>query len=397
MNQLTTPTDQFSFLKGGLAQQLLEAIRAEETGYWKCQFESEALTTEQGGEDRHWQIGIVNGRIIYSGGQIWSVESLIELLDRYVPHTRNALVKPRFDLLKAKVSESVMTPAQLLAEAIQVRIIDAPQLLKALRTKVLNDLDIYLLTETGSATFSPTPDLATQLPFVGFELVTLLAEAERRQSIWKDLEPQVPSMDFVPMLDRDRMKAKVPPGQIERIEGLVAAGGTLNSIAASMAKDSLEIAEMFAKLVRVGVVKFPLAPVERLPITIMAIDDSPVMLSQFENLVSGMGYNVVACQDAAKAIETIFKVKPAMIFIDLNMPEISGFELIKQIRQQPQSAQIPLVILTGEQKVSNRWRAQWSGCEFLVKPLSTDAIDEFQLQHAALLTKQLKLSAAVTN
>lgn len=397
MNQLTIPTDEFSFMVGGLSQQLLEAIRVGETGYWQCQFVSKAASAEHRQENVNWQIGIVNGRIVYSGGQIWSIESLIELLDRYVPYTRNALVKPRFDLLKAKVQASVMTPTQLLTEAIEIRIIDEAQLLKALRTKVLNDLDIYLSTGTGSATFIPTPEFATQLPFVGFELATLIAESERRQSIWTDLKPQIPSMDLIPILDREVMTAKVPPGQKERIEGLIAAGGSLNSIAAEMAKDPLEIAEMFAKLVRVGVVKFPDAPVERLPITIMAIDDSPVMLTQFERLVSGMGYNLVACQDAGMAIKTILKVKPAMIFIDLNMPEISGFELIKQIRQQPQSAQIPLVILTGEQKVSNRWRAQWSGCEFLVKPLSTGAIGEFQVQLEALIAKLIKVSAAVTN
>ncbi len=392
MNQVTNPTDQFFFPVGGLSQQLLEAIRVGETGYWQCEIVSEALP-----EKVDWQIGIVNGRIVYSGGQIWSIESLIELLDRYIPHTRNALVKPRFDLLKVKVRGSVMTPAQFLAQAIEVRIVDESQLLKALRTKVLNDLDIYLSTVSGSATFILTPELATWLPFVGFELAPLLTEALRRQSIWTTLTPQIPSMDLVPILDRDVMKAKVPLGQAERIESLMTTGGSLKEIAAGMAKDTLEIAEMFAKLVRVGVVKFPDVPVERLPVTIMAIDDSPVMLAQFERLVTGLGYNVVACQDAAMAIETILKVKPAMIFIDLNMPEVSGFELIKQIRQQPQSAQIPLVILTGEQKVSNRWRAQWSGCEFLVKPLSTGAIGEFQVQLEALLTKQLKISAAVTN
>lgn len=398
MNQLTTSAEeQFSFLTGELSLQLLKAVRAGETGYWKCEFERGATSVEQGEGTVNWHIGVVNGRIVYSGEQTWSVESLIELLDRYTIHTRNALFKPRFDLLKAKARQSAVTPAQLLTEAIQLRIVDEPQLLKALQTRILTDLDLYLLTENGTATFIRVPNLATQLPFAGFELAALLAQAERRQTIWRELEPQIPSMELVPILDRAMMEAKIPPGQKERIEGLVAAGDSLHSIAAGMARDPLEIAEMFAKLVRVGVVKFPVAPVEQVPVTIMAIDDSPVMLTQFESLVSAMGYQVVGCQDAARAIETILKVKPALIFIDLNMPEISGFELIKKIRQQPESAQIPLVILTGEQKVSNRWRAQWTGCEFLVKPLSAAAIGEFRVQLEVLVTRLLKISAAVTN
>jgi CheY-like chemotaxis protein len=81
------------------------------------------------------------------------------------------------------------------------------------------------------------------------------------------------------------------------------------------------------------------------------------------------------------------QVKPASIFIDINMPGISGFDLVKQIRQQPEIATIPLVILTGEQKLSNKWRAQWSGCDFLNKPLSAADVGEFQAQLQELLQR----------
>ena len=127
----------------------------------------------------------------------------------------------------------------------------------------------------------------------------------------------------------------------------------------------------------------------------MAIDDSPLMLTQFDRLVSAMGYSVVVCQEAEKAIETMLRVKPAAVFIDLNMPGISGFKLIEKIRKQPQLSNIPIAILTGEQKVANRWRAQWSGCEFLTKPLTTGAAHDFQVQLEELLPKLLKTSTAL--
>jgi CheY-like chemotaxis protein len=71
------------------------------------------------------------------------------------------------------------------------------------------------------------------------------------------------------------------------------------------------------------------------------------------------------------------------------MPEISGFELVKQIRQHPDLREIPLAILTGEQKLSNKWRAQWSGCEFLNKPLTPAAISDFQIQLEELIPRLL--------
>lgn len=121
----------------------------------------------------------------------------------------------------------------------------------------------------------------------------------------------------------------------------------------------------------------------------MVIDDSQLMLKQFQHLVKALGYGVVACQAAEAAIPMIERVKPSTIFIDINMPKFSGFELVKQIRQQPKIADIPLVILTGEQKMSNKWQAKWSGCEFITKPLSLSTMAEFQQQLEKLLQRLL--------
>ena len=388
MDRLIATEARFSFTARELSQQLLGHMQTSEAGYWEYHFDRLADREQP----LHWHIGIANGQILYSGNQSWSVQSLIEVMARYVFQTRHALVKPRFDLLQRKAEEEIVTPSQFLAETIQARIADETQVRKALRTKILSDLDFYLLMGSGEAKFTADPDLVTQLPLAGFNCIDLLDESRSRQLAWEKLKPLIPSMSSVPSIDRAMMaKAKIPAGQQDRIEILVKSGKSLTGIADDMAKDPLEIADMFAKLVRVGIVKFlapiqpiipePAAETKRLT-TIMAIDDSPVMLTQFHKLVSALGYGVAVCQHAEQAIEMAITAQPAVIFIDLNMPGISGFELIKKIRQQPQLAKIPLAILTGEQGISNRWRAQWSGCEFICKPLTTAAAIDFQRQLA---------------
>ena len=67
---------------------------------------------------------------------------------------------------------------------------------------------------------------------------------------------------------------------------------------------------------------------------------------------------------------------------------------MKQIRQQPELRAIPLTILTGEQKLSNKWRAQWSGCEFLTKPLTAAGIGDFQVQLEELIPRLLNPASA---
>jgi CheY-like chemotaxis protein len=374
---------------------MLEHIDSK-VGHWEYQFARLADRPET----VQWYLGVANGQILYSSDRAWSGQNLLEIVGRYVFQTRHSFVKPRFELLMSKAEEGELTPRQLLAEIIAARIADEEQIVKALRTKILTDLDIYLLMGSGEAKFVPTVDIAAQLPLAGFEPLSLLAEAKQRRLMWKELKPRVPAMNLVPTLDRAMMvKAKIPAGQQQRIEILVKSGNNLDAIAVEMAKDPLEIADMFAKLVRRGMIRFippPEEPETEQQITIMAIDDSPMMLTQFQQLVTALGYAVVVCQQAENAIETILKVKPAALFIDLNMPGVTGFELIKQIRQQPELAKIPMAILTGEHKFSNRLRAQWSGCEFITKPLTAGAVIDFQAQLEELLAKLLKTATAVS-
>jgi CheY-like chemotaxis protein len=374
---------------------MLEHIDSK-VGHWEYQFARLADRPET----VQWYLGVANGQILYSSDRAWSGQKLLEIVGRYVFQTRHAFVKPRFELLMTKAEEGELTPRQLLAEIIAARIADEEQIVKALRTKILTDLDIYLLMGSGEAKFVPTVDVSAQLPLAGFEPLSLLAEAKQRRLMWKELKPRVPAMNLVPTLDRAMMvKAKIPAGQQQRIEILVKSGNNLDEIAVEMAKDPLEIADMFAKLVRRGMIRFippPEEPETEPQMTIMAIDDSPMMLTQFQQLVTALGYAVVVCQQAETAIETIVKVKPAALFIDLNMPGVTGFELIKQIRQQPELAKIPMAILTGEHKFSNRLRAQWSGCEFITKPLTAGAVSDFQVQLEELLAKLLKTATAVS-
>ena len=388
MSQPIATINQFSFAARELPAKLLEHIRSGETGYWQHEFDR--LADRQ--TKFYWNLGIANGQILYSGNRVWSAQMLLRVSERYVPSIRNA-PKGQIETLRSKVQVEKLSSAEVFAMMKRSNIITEQQLLEALRNKILNDLDIYLLMGGGSAQFI-AGDLQNHLPVSGFSPIDLLDEAEQRQLQWTQLREHIPSMKLCPVLDREVIvKANLPDSQRQRIEKMVQSDKSLNSIAEGMAKDNLEVAQMFAKLGRIGLVKFQ--PHQKHTVTtVMVIDDSPVLLSQFKNWVSALGYVVIACQDAKHAIAAIKKAKPSIIFIDINMPEISGFELVKQIKQQPDLRSIPLTILTGEQKLSNKWRAQWSGCEFLTKPLTSKGVSDFQVQLEELIPRLLNPASA---
>ncbi|NJQ96793.1 MAG: response regulator [Hydrococcus sp. CSU_1_8] len=119
---------------------------------------------------------------------------------------------------------------------------------------------------------------------------------------------------------------------------------------------------MFAKLIERGFVTLQIPPEIASKFAtseVFIIDDSPIFLQKFQAVVSKWGYRVNAWNDPATAIEKIMQANPSIIFMDINMPGMSGFDLIKEIRRQQQLANIHLVMLTAENSLSNQWRAKW--------------------------------------
>ncbi len=382
-------TDQFSFAARGLSTVLPQHIQPGRTGYWQHQFDRLANRKQP----VYWHLGMANGQIRYSGSRFWSSQMLIRVARRYVLRTRSEAVQSQLETIESRIRSEALNPSQVLAMMKQANIINEAQLLAALRTKILTDLDLYLLMGSGSAKFIAA-DVDVQLPIAGFSPIVLLNEAQQRQVQWAQLRKLIPSMKLCPILGRAAIeKANLPNSQQRRIETLIQSEQSLSAIAEDLAKDSLEVAKMFAKLASMGLVEFK-PPGKQTAASVMVIDDSPVLLSQFQHWVSALGYAVTICQDGNSAVAKILATKPSVVFIDINMPEISGFELVKQIRQHPDLQRISLAILTGEQKLSNKWRAQWSGCEFLTKPLTTAAIADFQVQLEELIPRLLTASAS---
>ncbi|MGF1604673.1 MAG: PleD family two-component system response regulator [Thermosynechococcaceae cyanobacterium] len=363
-----------------LASALMGAVDPGQSGYWEIKFDRLAH------KNHRWYFGLQsNQAACYSGTQPHSSCTLLKTIKRYLAQSRREPARSFLaGLQKTSKTQSLMS-ADMIEELMQMNVLDVEQLTEAMRLKILADLDIYLTLGAGQAHFMPEPDLANALPIPGFPLEQLFAQAQHRQQQWEQVKKVVPSMAAVPILDSAALeKSGLPEARQQWLQNIVKSGKPLSDISVLLAKDTLEVAARFAQFKQAGIIHLE-SETHAAPESVMIIDDSPIVLMQFQHLVTALGYPVVVNQEAEKSIPMIAQVKPAIIFIDINMPGISGFELVKKIRQTPEIASIPLVILTGEQKLSNKWRAQWSGCDFLTKPLSLNEIEQFQVSLQAKL------------
>ncbi|HEX3741983.1 MAG TPA: HD domain-containing phosphohydrolase [Terriglobales bacterium] len=107
----------------------------------------------------------------------------------------------------------------------------------------------------------------------------------------------------------------------------------------------------------------------RLP-RILVVDDNPNTMNLMQDLLSARGYDVVAVPDAAQAEAEIFQRPPDLVLSDVIMPGKSGYELCRELKENPATRLIPFVLITGLADREDRVRGIEAGADdFLSKPI----------------------------
>ncbi|MFV1997757.1 MAG: PleD family two-component system response regulator [Acidiferrobacterales bacterium] len=102
---------------------------------------------------------------------------------------------------------------------------------------------------------------------------------------------------------------------------------------------------------------------------ILVVDDSPTMLKATTKVLEKGGHQVITAASGEEGIEMANSEKPALIFMDLVMPGISGFEATRAITTSPETREIPVVILTTkDQETDKVWAKRQGAIDFIVKP-----------------------------
>ena len=86
--------------------------------------------------------------------------------------------------------------------------------------------------------------------------------------------------------------------------------------------------------------------------TILIVEDQPGFRRIYHDVLKNDGYEVLEAQDGEQGLELVNTHKPHLILLDLGLPKIDGFEVLKRVRANPATAKIPVIIFSvlGEQK-----------------------------------------------
>lgn len=80
--------------------------------------------------------------------------------------------------------------------------------------------------------------------------------------------------------------------------------------------------------------------------TVLAVDDIPMNLLLISKILSRLNINISTAANGKEALDLIAKQKPSLVLLDLMMPEIDGYEVLRRLRENPETKELRVVILS---------------------------------------------------
>ena len=103
---------------------------------------------------------------------------------------------------------------------------------------------------------------------------------------------------------------------------------------------------------------------------VLAVDDVPLNLLLVEKMLSKFKFRIRKAANGRIALEEIAKERPDLILLDLMMPEVDGFEVLRQVRENPETAGIRIVILSALNSTEDIVKGYQLGAnDFITKPI----------------------------
>ncbi len=277
-----------------------------------------------------------------------------------------------------------------------------------LKEIILENLLALHLEDGFSFVWKPANDLQIDLPILQLSALESTIVNEVKQ--WQKFECVKHPFQLVQLVDAANLLARVGNDNFPLFAKVTTGQDRISAIADTFKQPIYRTSLLLDKLAQKNIVS--IVPLEerksdsdigtRIQLSapktskneprVFIVDDSPVLLQQMQRLLISWGYQVDFTDDAEAATDKILDYKPTIVFIDINMPSLNGFDLIKQIRRQRELATLSLVLVTAENSMTNNFRARWANCRFLAKPRSSSDTPKFRDELRNLLRELSPLS-----
>ncbi|MGO1117172.1 response regulator [Rhodovibrionaceae bacterium A322] len=111
--------------------------------------------------------------------------------------------------------------------------------------------------------------------------------------------------------------------------------------------------------------------------TVLVVEDNDLNMKLFHDLLEAHGYNILQTKDGMEALRIAREHKPDLILMDIQLPEVSGLEVTKWIKEDDNLRSIPVIAVTAFAMKGDEEKIREGGCEaYIAKPISVTSFLE---------------------
>jgi two-component system, chemotaxis family, response regulator PixG len=356
-----------------------------------------------------WEIVFYQGQIVWSLDLIQSNRLWQRLLSTYVEGngcSLESLVRAAngqlWDGLEQKRKTSWYYQGAIsLLTATKIDSTELTKILTAAAQETIFDLLQYSQGE--KLIFRSQSEIFINRPPVLVNTEAVILQAETLWAEWQKQKLGNISPNKTPVIKHPvQLYRQTTPIIYQNLVQVITGKRTLREIAVEIDEDLLLLTRSLTRYIQTGIIELSELPDLKLPKIsnkvlpdrpqnpptpslppqlaqaklVICIDDSPHVCELMRSIVTGAGYRFIAIQDSTQALPRLLEHKPDLIFLDLIMPKVNGYEVCGQIRRIAGLTKIPIVILTGKDGLIDRLRSKVVGAsEFICKPIATAEID----------------------
>ena len=108
-----------------------------------------------------------------------------------------------------------------------------------------------------------------------------------------------------------------------------------------------------------------------MPKTVLIVEDNDLNLKLFNDLLEAQGYGILKARDGKDAMAIARERHPDLILMDIQLPEVSGLEVTKWLKADPDLKSIPVIAVTAFAMKGDEEKIRQGGCEaYIAKPIS---------------------------